>query len=386
MTTAMQTIPVHINKNRSYNNLTPKSNKNIGFILKKYVSLLKGMNIHDPYFMKLIYSHLSKAVLLKKDCVVKKTSKQPWVEGDFVGPTVQEDMKQSMFQSYSIESKIEGFTFDIELFTIDPSFDLERFLFFIHVVLALCCKNTLTKTRKFNLKLILSDSEKIKGHAIPDHLNSGYTENYKEIVIYRKEEFLKVFIHECFHMFCLEFSETYTSQYKEMLKSIFKVDSDYLLFESVCEYWARTLNCACVSFFMKTDTTFHEFEKIFVLNLSMETIFSMIQMKNYLSLHNLTYEDILNKTTVPYKEETNGFCYYVITSILMFHYQPTMNWFVNHNETMLNFSKSNKDLYLFHQYIQSIHNSKDFIDALKKLKVFKIENLSMSLFDIEIYG
>lgn len=370
---------------RSYDNLTPKSNKNIGFILKKYVSLVKDMNIQDPYFMKLIYSHLSKAVQAKKETHITETSKQPWVEGDFVGPTVQEEVTNAVFQSYKVETKIEGFTFDIELYTRD-TIDLERFLFFIHAVLALCCKNTLTKTRQFRLKLILSDAEKIKGHAIPDHLNSGYTESYKELVIYRKEEFLKVFIHECFHLFCLEFSESYSSQYKEMLRTIFKVESDYLLFESVCEYWARTLNCAFVSYFMKPDMTFPEFEKIFVLNLSMETIFSMIQMKNYLSLHNLTYDDLLTKRVVSYKEETNGFCYYVITSILMFHYQPTMNWFINHNETMLNFSKSNKDLYLFHQYIQSIYNAKSFTDALKKLKSFKLENMSMSLFDIEIYN
>lgn len=379
MTTIHNTI-------RSYDNLTSKSNQNIRFILKKHVSLLKDMNIQDPYFMKLIYSHLCKAVSVKKESTVTKLSKQPWVEGEFVGPTVQAEIKQTLFQSYHIMTKIEGFTFDMEVYAAEASFDLDRFLFFVHVVLALCCKNTLTKTREFRLKLILSDAEKIKGRAIPDHLNSGYTESYKELVIYRKEEFLKVFIHECFHLFCLEFSETYTTQYKEMLKSIFKVESDYLLFESVCEYWARTLNCAFVSFFMKTDMTFQEFEKIFVLNLSMETIFSMIQMKNYLSLHDLTYEDLLKKRVVPYKEETNGFCYYVITSILMFHYQPTMNWFVNHNETMLNFSKSNKDLYLFHQYLQSIYNSKDFIEVLKKLKVFKMQNLSMSLFDIEIYG
>jgi hypothetical protein len=336
--------------------------------------------------MKLIYSHLCKAVSAKKESTVMKISKQPWVEGEFVGPTVQTEIKQTIFQSYHVITKIDGFTFDIEIYAAEASFDLDRFLFFIHVVLALRCKNTLTKTREFRLKLILSDAEKIKGRAIPDHLNSGYTESYKELVIYRKEEFLKVFIHECFHLFCLEFSETYTTQYKEMLKSIFKVESDYLLFESVCEYWARTLNCAFVSFFMKTDMTIQEFEKIFVLNLSMETIFSMIQMKNYLSLHGLTYEDLLKRRVVPYKEETNGFCYYVITSILMFHYQPTMNWFINHNETVLNFSKSNKDLYLFHQYIQSIYNSKEFIDVLKKLKVFRMENLSMSLFDIEIYG
>jgi len=378
-------LTIQTQRFRSYDNLTPKSNKNIGFILKKYVSLVKDMNIQDPYFMKLIYSHLSKAVQAKKETHITETSKQPWVEGDFVGPTVQEEVTNAVFQSYKVETKIEGFTFDIELYTRD-TIDLERFLFFIHAVLALCCKNTLTKTRQFRLKLILSDAEKIKGHAIPDHLNSGYTESYKELVIYRKEEFLKVFIHECFHLFCLEFSESYSSQYKEMLRTIFKVESDYLLFESVCEYWARTLNCAFVSYFMKPDMTFPEFEKIFVLNLSMETIFSMIQMKNYLSLHNLTYDDLLTKRVVSYKEETNGFCYYVITSILMFHYQPTMNWFINHNETMLNFSKSNKDLYLFHQYIQSIYNAKSFTDALKKLKSFKLENMSMSLFDIEIYN
>ena len=72
--------------------MTSKSNQNISFILKKYVSLLKGMNIQDPYFMKLIYSHLCKAVSAKKESTVMKISKQPWVEGEFVGPTVQTEI------------------------------------------------------------------------------------------------------------------------------------------------------------------------------------------------------------------------------------------------------------------------------------------------------
>jgi hypothetical protein len=80
----------------------------------------------------------------------------------------------------------------------------------------------------------------------PSTLNTGYTIDNK-IVVYREEEWLKVFIHECMHMFL------YDSELRN------KTNLLYLLFpihiqvnESYCEIWARILNCCVISVMNRT--------------------------------------------------------------------------------------------------------------------------------------
>jgi hypothetical protein len=53
-----------------------------------------------------------------------------------------------------------------------------------------------------------------------------------EIVIFRKEEWLKVFMHETFHNFALDFSDMNTEDCTKKILSIFPVNSDVNLYES----------------------------------------------------------------------------------------------------------------------------------------------------------
>lgn len=215
------------------------------------------------------------------------------------------------------------------------------------------------------------------------HVNSAYSKG-NDIVIFRKEELLKVFIHECFHMFCLDFKNV-NINYKELLQPMFHAKSEYLLFESLCEFWARTLNAAILSFFVNKETTYEEFERFFNLNLNLERVYCLVQMKHYLSLFNLGYEDLIHNNCPLYKENTNGLCYYVITTLLFFNFQQTMNWFIEHNETLLQFSKENRQVYMFYHYLRTVYKDDKFLRILFYMKNYKLNHLSMSIFDIDLF-
>ena len=63
-----------------------------------------------------------------------------------------------------------------------------------------------------------------------------------EIVVYRKEEWFKVFMHESFHNFALDFSDMNTDECTKEILGVFPVKSEVNLYESYTEFWAETIN------------------------------------------------------------------------------------------------------------------------------------------------
>ena len=332
-----------------------------------------------------MYSLIDKSRDLQVKHTIKEVDKQPNVDSPFLSKEIKNGIVRTRYKCFVISIQIEDTVFNIELFTKEK-INMRRFIYYIKTVLKLCFKNAVTKEREYQFQFILTEAAKSKPVkcVVPNNINSGYTVNHQEIVIFRKEELLKVFIHECFHMFCLDFS-THDIDYKPMFEPLFHVRSDYLLFESLCEFWARTLNVALLSYYMQPNTSYKEFEHNFVVNLNLERVYSMIQMCNYLSCFHLTYEDILKGTTKNYSETTNGFCYYVLTSVLLYNYQTTINWFISHNETLLQFSKKERDIYLFYQYVKAIYKNKDFFEYIRAIQGYRMDTMMMSIFDINVF-
>ena len=105
-------------------------------------------------------------------------------------------------------------------------------------------------------------------------------------------------------------------------------------------------------------------------------------MKHILSNMGFTYESLIDKSrTLPFKEDTNFFCYYVLTTILFFNYEQTISWFVEHNQTLLQFTKNKKSVSLFFYYIKSIHNNNKMIQFFNSLNNFELSNNYMSVFE-----
>jgi hypothetical protein len=366
--------------------LTKKSNKNVDFMIKNYPLLLQ-YSFSDTYFMKLIYTLLCKAQDTQTKTILKHVSGEylKTESGRFFPDEIKIHIDSTKYELYTIKIFMKKTQFEILLYTKEPT-DIQRFVYFIRLVLVFCSKDSDLKD-SYKMTFILTPFEKECGERIDCldtiHVNSGY--NYDEVIcIFRKEELLKVFIHECFHMFCLDFKNV-SVDFKAMLTPLFHVESDYLLFESLCEFWARTLNSAIFAFFISKNISYEEFERYFNMNLNLEMAYSIVQMKHFLSKFDMTYKDVIEGTITPYKEKTNGICYYVITAILLFNYQQTINWFIDHNETLLQFTKTQKQVYLFYHYIKSVYKSDKLLNSLDYIKKYDLNHLSMSVFDIDLF-
>ena len=184
-----------------------------------------------------------------------------------------------------------------------------------------------------------------------EHANTGftYTCSYNaEIVIYRKEEWFKVLLHESFHNLGMDFSSH--KQQNNKILSLFKVDSQVNLFEAYTEMWAEIINVAFCSYFhSKSHNEFLENTEILM---NYESTFSLIQMNKVLTHIGVNYEQLLVGGN-GYKEKTNVLSYYVIKGVLMNEYQQFLYWCKANNTKLFVFSA---DINSFYKLIE--RNSK----------------------------
>jgi hypothetical protein len=97
-----------------------------------------------------------------------------------------------------------------------------------------------------------------KGEALDtEHANTGmsyHCASTNDIVVYRKEEWFKVLIHESFHAFGLSFIESdmpdgVDAAMQRLLQRTYAISHPVRVYETYCEIWARILNVmfACFS-------------------------------------------------------------------------------------------------------------------------------------------
>jgi hypothetical protein len=369
----------------SVTKLTSKSNFNINYIFEHYPKLLEH-KIKDPYFIKLLYTLIYKALQTKNEYTF--TTKQNVSimpsKNEYFPDDIRAHIIDQTYTLYTILFKIKEITINVKIYentNKTNKININKYIYFIKLILNICATESTTTKKHFDITFYLTPFEKTQPSTSvnPEHINSGYCMFNGELVIFRKEEWFKVFIHECFHLFCLDFNEV-NIDFKKIF-SIFFIKSDFLFFESLVEFWARTINIAIVSYFTKKNISYEDFEMLMEVNLSIEKVYCILQMKHFLSGMNITYQDMITKS-VDYNETTNGFCYYVLPALLISHYEQTMLWFVEHNQTLLQFKKNTESVYLFYQYIRSIYKSSQFLQLLEKDN-YDLNNMNMCAFDID---
>lgn len=201
-----------------------------------------------------------------------------------------------------------------------------------------------------------------------EHVNTGYTTGCKEnteIVLYRKEEWFKVFIHETFHNFGLDFSDMNLAYVNKKLKEHFNVNVEFNLYESYCETWARLINTMFYSYFsipsqLKPKEKY--FKSQFYLNIKIEAFHSLYQFLKILKFQDLNYKLITEKKQENinicnhlYGENSSVFSYYVITGLLINNFGDFLLWCNKNNNFILMFKKTPGNL---DKYIELIGNCK----------------------------
>jgi len=156
-------------------------------------------------------------------------------------------------------------------------------------------------SKSLNIFIYLTDFKRI----IPDNnytilgsynVNGGFTttcDKNSEIVVYRKEEWFKVLIHEAFHNLGLDFSKMNTNQFHSKIKQLFPINSKFNIFESYCEFWARILNSAFCSYNVIDNKNDKDAFKTFLdFFIQIERLFSLFQCNKILNFLGISYQNL----------------------------------------------------------------------------------------------
>ena len=199
-----------------------------------------------------------------------------------------------------------------------------------------------------------------------------------EIVVFRKEEWFKVFIHETFHNFALDFSDMNNTDAHRCILDIFNVKSYVNLYESYTEFWAEIMNALFCSFFsLKDKTDIDEFLSHSEFLINFEITYSFFQLVKTLDFMGLSYKDLYSKTKTSsilrenlYKEKTNVLSYYVIKTILINNYQGFLSWCKKNNFSLLQFKKTLSNQKEFCNFIAQNYKTNGFLKGVSDAEQF----------------
>jgi len=213
-----------------------------------------------------------------------------------------------------------------------------------------------------------------------DHANTAFTytcpSDKSEIVIFRQEEWFKVFIHETFHLLSLDFSGMNADDIcKQKMSEVFNIKSDFKLFETYTETWAVIIHtCFCSYFCLEGNKDLSEFLKSTKFLLRFEIMFKIFQMHKILSFMGLTYDMFLDKSLETkiaqdtlYHEKTNVFAYHIACTITLCKYVQFIEWCDTNNMNFLQFKKSIVNVNSFCESIISWHNDRHTLRTIHKI-------------------
>jgi len=332
--------------------------------IKKIVSayqIVKPRNFNSKHFPEEIRKHIDKSAMAEITYTFSLFHRN--IKIIF---TVEDD---------HIESKIETYNQYVD--------SIIMWLYILNQYSSKQCSNTLVVYFYFtSLEKQLPDSNIMV--LDENNVNTAFTETCpkdSEIVVFRKEEWFKVFIHETFHNFGLDFSDMNNSQCTRDILNLFPVDSTVNLYESYTELWAEIMNALFCSFFkLKNKNNIDEFLLNAEFFINFERSYSFFQLVKTLHFMGLSYNDLYSKTPhskilreTMYKEKTNVLSYYVIKTILLNNYQGFLSWCKTNNLSLLQFKKTLSNQTEYCRLIERNYKTKSMLEGVDQTQQFLIE-------------
>jgi hypothetical protein len=223
-----------------------------------------------------------------------------------------------------------------------------------------------------------------------NHANTGFTKNCSvnsEICIFREEEWFKVFLHESFHNFSLDFSDMNIDHLNKQILQLFPLaNSEVTAYEAYTEFWAEIMNAAILAISINKTTIpkLNEFLQTCEFIINCERNFGMYQLVKVLKHMNLSYFDLINKKkreernpqteckrNCKYREATNVLSYYVLKNILLNNYNEFLDWCDKNNTNTFQFVKTEEHLQMFYKFIEKYYKSKDLLEMIDHAEKMK---------------
>ena len=350
-------------------------------ISQSYISILESRKLIDSS--------------VKEIKSLKELPKSNLMDSSFMPSTIKDKILYSILGYMKTTIKIEKMTLNIYygLFKKSDFNKLESIKKDILLTLKIIKFCTLYKNLKtiesLDIYLYLTEVEKQmpKNPVITigtNNCNSAVTfacASKGKLLIYRKEEWKKVLIHELFHSLCLDFAGSNYETLRKNIKNIFNVQSDFEISESYTEYWATIINSCFISYSLLDN--YDDVENFLLFTdfcIQLERIFSLYQMIKILGYMSLNYKYLYKNDEISrglrkvlYKEDTNVLCYYIIKTILLFFNDEFLEWCMLHNNNILKFNKTEHNLNQFYEFIKDKYNNKFFLKAIDNMQLFYIK-------------
>lgn len=222
-----------------------------------------------------------------------------------------------------------------------------------------------------------------------EHVNTAFTRGcnkVSEIVIFRAEEWFKVFIHETLHCFGIDFTQHVSIQ--QSVQKMFHIRSEVLLSESYVEFWAEIINIMFYIFMNDRKSQIRKsiFMFHFEILMNLERKYALIQMTKVLRYMQLTYLDMIDepKSQRRYKENANVFAYYVVKCIFYYHVNDMLQWCRANNANVLQFNeKSQNELC---EFINKHYRNRAFLKDIYYAQSIRLDrSLRMTIYDILVF-
>ena len=337
--------------------------------IKKLISKLDNLNLIN------LSNITENNILLKKN--IEKIE-----GGPFISEKIVDYINNILKYKYILSYKYKNIKIVVHYFckkkirNIKKLFELiiNRIIFMMNITDVYKDVNMYIYDTPYKKKLPCKMMHKCKKNLTVNEINTGYSWS-NNIVIYRKEELLKLIIHEMIHLLDIDIKYETGRIKKEFLKSLCIETLDILINESYVETWAIIIHMY-ISLLEQNKYNYKNYKKYFKKTLK----FNFEQILKILIFYDVEdFNDLFKK---------NNKCNRIIQfkmNLFSYHILKVLN-LININKFINNYSeKTNKYIikksYDFDEYIKylkaNLNNMSDIIN--KNIKVFKQKKYNLSL-------
>lgn len=343
------------------------------------------------YYDRTNENNMTLSILTGENMVVKAS-------GEYYSEIIQESIKKNIkkqlhYKYYFSDDRIVEVYFGLmeaHIVNYQKYHDMMRLIIsWAHICMKYAFKEC---SKRHNIFFYLTDFKKEMPNnniIVLDrhHVNTGVTTRCKEnneTIIYRKEEWFKVYVHEMMHAFGFDISETYRNTISAEIKKLFGIKSSMRVEEAYVETWARIINGAYAS--IQSSENENDFEQLFLFSMEVERLYATIKAQQVLNYMHLSYDSLITKGNRVayslYRERTNVFAYYILVAIFMNDPYDFMRLCNKINRKWLRFDNTIKAVKELEKYIKALHLHPDFLENIRKKYRSKNRGLRMSLIEV----
>ena len=277
--------------------------------------------------IKILWNNLTKCMeqinVNKINCKLHNVKNINMIDSKFIPEKIAEYIRNKIIYKYVISYNYKNYIINVDYFSSKKINNIIIFETIIRRTIFMMIISNTYKSLNIELydtpfkKTFNCNNHKKCGLLSPNNVNSGVS-YLNNIVIFRKEEMLKLLIHELIHALDID-NKFETSQDIIKILELFNINNSKLLVnESYVETWAIIINIFLVLYEKKTRGTKEHKIKLFKKYIKKEVVHSLQQCSKLCMFYNIDdFNKIYrkNKNTIKYVDGVNTFSYHIIKTI-----------------------------------------------------------------------